>query len=79
MSSIHDPRYKKLIQELIAIRESKEVTQVELASSLKKPQSYIAKVENFDRRLDILELKDWLSALDLSIISFLENSLLNDA
>lgn len=78
MSSIHDPRYRKLIYELITIRESKKVTQVELASSLNKPQSYVAKVENFDRRLDVLELKDWLSALDLSIIKFLEDSLLTD-
>lgn len=78
MSSIHDPRYRKLIHDLIAIRESKKITQVELASSLKKPQSYIAKVENFDRRLDVLELKDWLNALGLSIISFLEDSLLSD-
>jgi len=59
----------------IAIRELKKVTQVELATSLKKPQSYIAKVENLDRRLDVLELQDWLSALDISIISFLEKEL----
>ena len=64
MSSIHDPRYKNLIKELIKIRELKNITQVELATSLKKPQSYIAKVENLDRRSDALELHDWLSALD---------------
>lgn len=75
MSSIHDPRYKKLIQELIAIRELKKITQVELATSLKKPQSYVAKVENLDRRIDVLELQDWLSVLDMSIIRFLEKSL----
>lgn len=75
MSSIHDPRYRKLIQELIAIRELKKITQVQLASSLKKPQSYVAKVENLDRRLDVLELQDWLTALDTSIITFLEDSL----
>lgn len=74
MSSIHDPRYKKLIQELISIRELKEVTQVELATSLNKPQSYVAKVENLDRRLDILELTDWLTALDISIIQFIEKT-----
>lgn len=75
MSSIHDPRYRKLIQELIAIRELKKITQVQLASSLKKPQSYVAKVENLDRRLDVLELQDWLSALDTSIIRFLERNI----
>lgn len=74
MSSIHDPRYKNLIKELIQIREFKNITQVELATSLKKPQSYIAKVENLDRRLDVLELHDWLLALDTSIIQFLEKS-----
>ena len=72
MSSIHDPRYKRLIQELIDIRELKKITQVELATSLKKPQSYVAKVENLDRRLDILELNDWLTILDISIIHFIE-------
>lgn len=71
MSSIHDPRYKNLIKELIKLRELKNITQVELATSLKKPQSYIAKVENLDRRIDILELHDWLSALDKSIGDFL--------
>lgn len=75
MSSIHDPRYKKLIKELIRIRELKQVTQVELATSLNKPQSYVAKVENLDRRLDILELNDWLTVLNISIISFIEQAL----
>lgn len=71
MSSIHDPRYKNLIKELIKIRELKNITQVELSTSLKKPQSYIAKVENLDRRIDVIELHDWLSALDKPISEFL--------
>lgn len=77
MSSIHDPRYKKLIKELIQIREFKKITQVGLATSLKKPQSYIAKVENLDRRVDVMELHDWLIALDTSIIEFLEKNFKN--
>ena len=72
MSSIHDPRYRKLIQNLIAIRELRKITQVELATSLEKNQSYIAKVENYDRRIDILELYDWLKALDVPIENFLK-------
>ncbi len=74
MSSIHDPRYQKLITELIRMRELKNITQVQLASSLKKPQSYIAKVENLDRRLDIIELLDWLSVLQTSISELLQKS-----
>jgi transcriptional regulator with XRE-family HTH domain len=63
MKSIHDPRYLLLIQRLIAAREAAAVTQVQLAELLARPQSYIAKVENLDRRLDIVELSDWLKAL----------------
>lgn len=71
MSSIHDPRYIHLIQCLILIREKKNITQVEIASSLKKHQSYVAKVENFDRRLDILELFDWLKVLNVKLSDFI--------
>lgn len=70
MSSIHDPRYRNVINELIVLRESKKITQVQLASSLKKPQSYVAKVENFERRLDFIELYDWLNAIDSNFINF---------
>jgi len=72
MSAIQDPRYKQLIDKLIRIRELKEVTQVELASRLKKPQSYVAKIENLDRRIDILELMDWLECLNSNIDEFLK-------
>ena len=75
MSSIHDPRYRKLIEALILKRGLKNITQVQLASSLKKPQSYIAKVENFERRIDVLELHDWLNVLEISIVNFLEENL----
>jgi len=74
MSSIHDLRYQKLIENLINIRESKGVTQVQLSLSLKKPQSFIAKVENLDRRIDIIELLDWLSVLEANIIDLLQKS-----
>ena len=70
MSSIHDPRYRQIIQRLKNLRESKNLTQVELATSLKKKQSYIAKIETFERRIDIIELQDWLKALETDICSF---------
>ncbi|WP_454667579.1 helix-turn-helix domain-containing protein [Acinetobacter calcoaceticus] len=74
MSSIHDPRYIGLIQCLISIREEKNITQVEIASCLKKHQSYVAKVENLDRRLDVIELRDWLKALDIKFSEFIHIS-----
>lgn len=66
MKSIHDPRYGQLVERLIALREEFGVTQTELAGLLSKQQSYVAKVENFDRRLDVVEIADWLTALHTS-------------
>lgn len=72
MSSIHDPRYIGLIKSLILIREERKVTQVQLATRLKKPQSYIAKVENLDRRIDVIELYDWLNELEIELHDFIK-------
>ena len=71
MRSIHDPRYQNLIKKLIELRESKNVTQVELARRLEKPQSYVSKVEILERRIDIIELIDWLKVLETEIADFL--------
>ncbi|MFV5628798.1 helix-turn-helix domain-containing protein [Acinetobacter oleivorans] len=74
MSSIHDPRYIGLIRCLISMREERKVTQVQLATSLKKHQSYVAKIENLDRRIDLIELKDWLTALNIKFSEFIKVS-----
>ncbi|MEB6668023.1 MULTISPECIES: helix-turn-helix transcriptional regulator [Acinetobacter] len=71
MRSIHDPRYQGLIKKLIELRESKNVTQVELARRLNKPQSYVSKVEILERRLDVIELSDWLNAIHIKISEFI--------
>ena len=71
MLSIHDPRYQDLIKKLIELRESKNVTQVELARRLEKPQSYVSKVEILERRLDVIELCDWLNSIDVKITDFI--------
>ncbi|WP_373357975.1 helix-turn-helix domain-containing protein [Acinetobacter lactucae] len=70
MRSIHDPRYQDLIKRLIELRESRNVTQVELARRLNKPQSYVSKIEILERRIDIIELIDWLKVLNTNISDF---------
>jgi hypothetical protein len=63
MKTIHDDRYKSLIRQLVAEREARDITQTALSVALSRPQSYVAKVENLERRLDIVELADWLRSL----------------
>ena len=71
MKSIHDPRYTEFIEHLILERWSLRITQEQLSLTLGRPQSYVAKVENLDRRVDVVELRDWLMALNIEPTEFM--------
>ena len=40
---------------MIAARKNADLTQANLAQALEKPQSFVAKYENGERRLDVIE------------------------
>lgn len=61
--SAHTSKYKKLIAALKAARLAKSITQVDLAKRLKRPQSFVAKYEQGERRLDVIELLTVCDAL----------------
>ncbi|MEI7168439.1 helix-turn-helix domain-containing protein [Pectobacterium parmentieri] len=52
-------------------RIAKEVTQESLAQALDRPQSFIAKVENGERRLDIVEFVYLARLLSIDPISII--------
>lgn len=58
MTTLHTKAYREVIERLKKARIDAGLTQVETANKLKKPQSYISKVENRQRRLDILEVRE---------------------
>ncbi len=47
--------YARLIDLLVAVRKSTDIRQQALAKKLGRPQSFVAKYENGERRLDIIE------------------------
>jgi transcriptional regulator with XRE-family HTH domain len=47
--------YRKSIAILTETRKATNVTQTALAEKLCKPQSFVAKFEGFERRLDVVE------------------------
>ena len=45
------------MQNLIKARQGFGLTQVDVAEKLKKPQSFVSKIERGERRLDVVELE----------------------
>ncbi len=56
--SIYSKDYKNVIERLKKARFDAHLKQSGVAQKLKKPQSYISKIERGERRVDITELKD---------------------
>ena len=65
--SIYDPRYIETISLLKAARESRGITQADLSHRLGKSQSYIAKIELRERRVDLIETLDLCEALNIRV------------
>jgi len=56
MKSIFNERYRKLVGWLMAERKFKKISQKELSERLGFPNSsYVSKIEQFERRMDVLE------------------------
>ena len=53
--SLHSRHYKSIIARLVAERESKGISQTELAHKLGSTQSVVSKIERAERRLDVHE------------------------
>jgi transcriptional regulator with XRE-family HTH domain len=60
--SVHTAEYAALRTELRAAREGAALSQRGLAARLKVPHSWVAKVENGERRIDLVEFCWFVSA-----------------
>lgn len=64
--SLRTPGHRALMQVLIETRREAGITQQELADRLNRPQSYVAKVETGERRLDVVEFIEWAEGIGAS-------------
>lgn len=53
--SIRSPQHAKLRELLVAARKKAGLTQQDVADRLGRPQSFVAKYEGGERRLDVVE------------------------
>ena len=62
---------QEVLQELLRrIRVDAGLTQTELAERLKRPQSFVSKIESGERLLDFLELKEICDAVGIPLTDF---------
>lgn len=64
-STVHNTVYKDLIARLLPARTAAGLTQQDVADALGKPQSYVAKVEGLERRLDVIEFLEFAKAIGI--------------
>lgn len=65
-ASIYTEDYQELIAKLVLFRKAKGITQQALAKRIGFAQHDVSKVENCVRRLDVVELRDWMKGLGLT-------------
>jgi transcriptional regulator with XRE-family HTH domain len=58
----HNPAYRRLCKRLRGWRDDAGLTQRALADRLRRPHSYVYKVESQNRRIDPVELAQWARA-----------------
>jgi transcriptional regulator with XRE-family HTH domain len=70
VSDVYASRYQFLLKQLIKAREKTGLTQLEVATKLNKPQSYISKIELGERKIDFIEMEDLCRIYNLPITNF---------
>ena len=71
LKSLHSRHNDVFLEMLRSHREALQLRQRDVAKRLGRGQATVSKVEAGTRRLDIIELRTWLSALDVDFVDFI--------
>lgn len=69
---IHDPRYQQIATSLAELRRQRGLLQQDVADRLGRPQAFVSKVESGARRVDVVELLDFLRVLEADPHAFID-------
>jgi transcriptional regulator with XRE-family HTH domain len=69
--TLHTRHNEIFLEKLQLARLGKRMRQADLADRLGRDQALVSKVESGERRLDVIELRDWLLALEIDFIKFI--------
>ena len=68
--SVFTEKYRRFMSMLVEARKNAEITQTDLSFKLSKPQSFVSKYENGERRLDLIEFLEIAEALEIDPVDF---------
>ena len=63
MATIRTKRHEQLIEAIVAERKKAGIRQVPLAKKLKRSQTWIARIESGERRIDVIEFLELAEAI----------------
>lgn len=69
---IYSREHKLLSERLRQARIDADLDQIQVARLLKKTQSYVSKIESGQRKIDIVQLKEFVRIYDKNINYFLD-------
>ena len=69
--SAFSQQYDRFRHLLIEARKAAELTQAEVANTLGRPQSFVAKYERGERRLDVVEFLEVAKAIEIDPIDLI--------
>ena len=70
--SITSKNYAHFLQRLREAREQAGLTQEDMAARLGESQSFVSKCERGERRMDIVELREFCKAMGISLERFVK-------
>ena len=72
MAKTYSQKSANLLEKLRSARLEARLTQVEASKKLKKPQSYLSKIERGERKIEAIELGDFATIYNKDINYFLK-------
>ncbi len=69
----HTAAYRRLLEALRTARHAAGLNQVDVARKLKRPQSFVSKIESGERRVDVIELAELCRLYRQDLCEFLRD------